>query len=285
MKDFQRNSIVLGIILCLCVLQFSSSKPALLCFVTPIWVAPGAYAEYVSSGARINANATILNASIIQIPDGFQLRWEVLSVDSSNATILVNFNATSILEPIASTVTINTETREVYYNQSKTGVTWFWISGGFSIEHQLHVASLILPSASIQGDATIARVRTPQGHQQSIHTIIENVFFFDYTGLEFRSRAFSGSWEYDTGIFSQGAGDFLMPSLVSKGILNIATTLWFVDTNIDLGPEINWLPEVILPFVIIAVFIGTFVGIVAYLTMRSRRKRRRKTKVIKRRRW
>ena len=247
----------------------------------PIWVKSGAYAEYVSSGAGIDANASLHGASTLFVEGGVRLRWDVLSVDGGNATVHVLLNASSQLDLIDATVVVDIQTRMCYGTERMLGITWFWIPSDFMPDQGLDVASLILPPADIHGEASVGRVRTPQGLQESFHTIIENEYFFDYPSLEYRKRDFSGSWERDSGLFAQGSGDFLMPMLVEHGVFNIATTFWFVDTNVDLGPEINWYAEIILLVAVVIVAIGAFVSVFFYLVVRPRRLRRRRIRKVR----
>jgi hypothetical protein len=251
------------------------------CRAIPVWVKPGAYAEYASSYAVVEVNASFYGASKLVVEEGLTLRWDVQSLQGDNATIHVLLNASAPLDLVEAVVVVEIQTRMCYGSEGALGITWFWIPSDYTPDQFLDVASLVLPPASIVGSASAGRVRTPQGLQESFHTIIEDAYFFDYPGMEYRRRDFAGSWERDTGIFAQGAGHFLMPTLAEHGIFDIDTTFWFADTNVDMGPEINPYAEIILSVAVVVAVIAAFTGALYYLVIRRRRVRRRRIGKVK----
>lgn len=260
----------------ICLLPWTYARPI---FASPIWLAPGVYAQYDGDIGTVEFNPSIHGQTYQRASNGFTLRWEILEVDATNATVLVTLNESTFLGIVEATVIIDVTTRNVYNETGNAllGTTWFWFTTPIDFSQTVNVTTLIQPSAALNGQPTQWRINTPQGVQESIHLIIEDAFFFTDPVYQHGPRSLAGSWELDTGVFVQGGGDFLTSCLVPQGIVCIYTTWWLNDTNIDLGPPITtWVLELYGAIGLVIGIVVFFVVLTIYLLVRERNKRKRR---------
>jgi hypothetical protein len=246
-------------------------------FASPIWLEQGAYAQYDGDRGTVEFNASIHGQTYQRATNGVTLRWEILEVNAPNATVRVTLNESTFLGTVHATVIIDVTTRNVYNETGNAllGTTWFWFTTPLDFSQTVTVTTLTQPSAALNSLPTQWRVNTPQGVQESIHLIIQDAFFFTDPAYEYGSRGLAGSWELDTGIFAQGAGDFLTPCLVPQGIVCISTTWWLNDTNIDFGPPITtWVLELYGAIGLVIGIVVFFIVLTVYLLIRERKKRK-----------
>ncbi|WNZ28343.1 MAG: hypothetical protein IAX21_06615 [Candidatus Bathyarchaeota archaeon] len=170
-------------------------------------------------------------------------RWECLRLTGNVATLHISLNVTGeiFFSIIEKNVKVNVATREVFLmNGTTMGTTFLWVPTDFMIGEQL-----VLWNASTEKFMpTVQSVvisSTPQGSQQVFiiqgsGTILERVVFL------------VGFYDLDTGVLIDGEIDSEV-TLFILGIkhLGINGRVYFVDTNINLGPK-EQKPENVQPF-------------------------------------